>query len=63
MKFQLSDHDALEKSLDLEIEGNHYGGIQGSLFKHKKIVKVSRPELDIAIETNRRIYSPGNEGK
>ena len=60
---QLSDHDALEHSLYLEVEGNHYGGLHGSLFKHRRQIKVLRPELTILVDTNRRVYSPGSKGR
>jgi hypothetical protein len=45
------------------VEGNHYGGIQGSLFKHKREIKVLRPDIAILLDTNRRIYVPGNKGR
>ena len=61
--FQLSDHDALEHSLYLEVEGNHYGGYHGSLFRHRRQIKVLRPTLSIRVDTNRRTYSPGSRGK
>ena len=60
---KLSDHDALEHSLYLEVEGNHYGGYHGSLFRHRRQIKVLRPKLSIRVDTNRRTYSPGSRGK
>ncbi len=44
------------------MEGNYYGGIQGSLFKHRRKIEVARPRLAITVDTNRRVYVPGNKG-
>ena len=45
------------------MEGNYYGGTQGSLFFYKKDVEVARPQIQILLWTNKRIYEFGETGK
>ena len=67
---QVPDHlnaaqDGNTKSDDykLVVEGNSYGRLHGSLFFHEKDLRLARKHVKILLQTEREIYTEGQNGK
>ena len=57
--------DKLHNSNDykLIVEGNSYGRLHGSLFFHEQPLKVARKQVKILLQTERDVYTEGQEGE
>ena len=67
---QVPDHlnaaqDGHMKSNDykLVVEGNSYGRLHGSLFVHEKDLRLARNNVKILLQTEREIYTEGQNGE
>ena len=55
-----SDDDSTVYTLD--VEGNVYGKLYGSLFQHKSKISLKRPNVKVLLQTEQLIYKQGQTG-
>ena len=64
--FQIPDHlrsDEDSTVYNLDVEGNVYGKLYGSLFQHKSKIFLKRPNVRVLLQTEQIAYRQQQTGK
>jgi len=65
-KIQIPDHfrsDDDTTSYSLDVEGNSYGKLHGSLFQHISRIKLKRQKVRVILQTEQNVYRQKQTGK